>query len=446
MSSSGRLDPAVPVTAIATAESRSVIGVETPGLQRVLSWRSSGSIFSDGTDPKRGVLHRMELRTKEATHDFTAIRDHLTACVEMLEEAKEEIGLFYQMPPPEIVRHRDLFERIWGWERFFPVYNLRYLEEYYRRNARASLARPQPMLSLVSLVYLGREKQVASSRLSDATSGQQHADSADVNDNLATILVHLCCEKETELVSEWRKQGLDGASPEIRLSTAIQKQVINLVLPQKKRIIPPVILDCINCIMKEAELSLVSMRKGIRKGSLADDCDGNLSQNIRYEVFCLIKKYWRAHPSSASVATCAVLLGTTKEAEQMCEKRRQDSLLFGEHTLTTSIRSLALAMLSDDMDAYVLNTATTDGFCYWDYVDPAAIDMPAWCESAKVHVDGSDELSKGKHSTKNKLEEDVTVYNITRGSHALSREMHSTKNKEEDVIVCDIRGGRVVLT
>jgi len=108
MSSSGRLDPAVPVTAIATAESRSVIGVETPGLQRVLSWRSSGSIFSDGTDPKRGVLHRMELRTKEATHDFTAIRDHLTACVEMLEEAKEEIGLFYQMPPPEIVRHRGV--------------------------------------------------------------------------------------------------------------------------------------------------------------------------------------------------------------------------------------------------------------------------------------------------------------------------------------------------
>ena len=59
--------------------------------------------------------------------------------------------------------------------------------------------------------------------------------------------------------------------------------------------------------MKEADLSLVSMRKGIRKGSLADDCDGNLSHNIRYEVFCLIKKYWRAHPSSASVATCAVL-------------------------------------------------------------------------------------------------------------------------------------------
>ena len=72
------------------------------------------------------------------------------------------------------------------------------------------------------------------------------------------------------------------------------------------------------------------------------------------------------------------LKGTTKEAEQMCEKRRRDSLLFGEHTLTTSIRSLALGMLSDDMDAYVLKTATTEGFCYWDYVDPDAIDMPAW--------------------------------------------------------------------
>ncbi|XP_066379454.1 uncharacterized protein [Miscanthus floridulus] len=103
-------------------------------------------------------------------------------------------------------------------------------------------------------------------------------------------------------------------------------------------------------------------------------------------------------------------------------------------------------MLSDDMDAYVLKTATTEGFCYWDYVDPDAIDMPAWCGSAKVHVIGSDELSKEKHSTKNKLEEDVIVYNITRGSHALSREMHSTKNMEEDVIVCDIRGGRVVST
>ncbi|CAD6214231.1 unnamed protein product [Miscanthus lutarioriparius] len=308
----------------------------------------------------------MELRTKEAAYDFAAIRDHLTACVEILEEAKEEIGLFYRMPPPEIVSHRDLFETIWGWERFFPVYNLRYLEEYYRRNARATLAQPQPMLSLFSLVYLGREKQVASSTQSNATSGQQHADSADVNDNLATILVHLCCKKEKEMVSEWKEQGLDDASPEIRLSTAIQKQVINLVLPKKKRIIPPVILDCINCIMKEADLSLVSMRKGIRKGSLADDCDGNLSHNIRYEVFCLIKKYWRAHPSSASVATCAVLF-------------------------------------SGDMEAYVLKTATTEGFCYWDYVDPDAIDMPAWCGSAKVHVDGSDELSKEKHSTKNKM-------------------------------------------
>jgi len=27
------------------------------------------------------------------------------------------------------------------------------------------------------------------------------------------------------------------------------------------------------------------------------------------------------------------------------------------------------------------------------------------CESAKVHVDGSDELSKGKHSTKNKVQQ-----------------------------------------
>jgi hypothetical protein len=113
MSSSGRFDPAVlsgavTATAIATAESRSVIGLETPGLQSVLSWRSSGSIFSVGADPKRGVLHRMELRTKEAAYDFAAIRDHLTACVEILEEAKEEIGLFYRMPPPEIVRHRGM--------------------------------------------------------------------------------------------------------------------------------------------------------------------------------------------------------------------------------------------------------------------------------------------------------------------------------------------------
>lgn len=46
--------------------------------------------------------------------------------------------------------------------------------------------------------------------------------------------------------------------------------------------------------------------------------------------------------------------------------------------MSTSIRSLALGMLSDDMDAYVLKTATTDGFCYWDYVDPAAIDIPTW--------------------------------------------------------------------
>ena len=44
------------------------------------------------------------------------------------------------------------------------------------------------------------------------------------------------------MVSEWKEQGLDDASPEIRLSTAIQKQVINLVLPKKKRIIPPVIV------------------------------------------------------------------------------------------------------------------------------------------------------------------------------------------------------------
>jgi len=72
------------------------------------------------------------------------------------------------------------------------------------------------------------------------------------------------------------------------------------------------------------------------------------------------------------------LKGTAKEAEQICEKRRRDSLLFGEHTLTTSIRSLALSMLSDDMDAYVLKTATTEGFCYWDYVDPDAIDMPIY--------------------------------------------------------------------
>jgi hypothetical protein len=43
------------------------------------------------------------------------------------------------------------------------------------------------------------------------------------------------------------------------------------------------------------------------------------------------------------------LKGTAKEAEQICEKRRRDSLLFGEHTLTTSIRSLALSMLSDDV-------------------------------------------------------------------------------------------------
>ena len=45
MSLSGRFDPAVlsgavTATAIATAESRSVIGVETPGLQSALCWRA----------------------------------------------------------------------------------------------------------------------------------------------------------------------------------------------------------------------------------------------------------------------------------------------------------------------------------------------------------------------------------------------------------------------
>ena len=55
------------------------------------------------------------------------------------------------------------------------------------------------------------------------------------------------------MVSEWKEQGLDDASPEIRLSTAIQKQVINLVLPKKKRIIPPVIV-CVETALHQFTL------------------------------------------------------------------------------------------------------------------------------------------------------------------------------------------------
>jgi len=56
--------------------------------------------------------------------------------------------------------------------------------------------------------------------------------------------------------------------------------------------------------MKEAELILEWLRLGFGPYGLHHD----LSHGIRNRVFCLIKKYSRADPCSASVATCAVLL------------------------------------------------------------------------------------------------------------------------------------------
>jgi hypothetical protein len=155
-------------------------------------------------------------------------------------------------------------------------------------------------------------------------------------------LLSKCCKKEAELVSEWKKQGLRFFSPEIRQSTRIQKEIISLVLPRKNRpipIIPPVFVrtcrnsftsvftlhiyalywssvyllylqyDCINCITKEAGLILEWLRMGFGVYSLYFDHD--LSHDIRDRVFRLIRKYLRADPCSASVATCAVLLVMT---------------------------------------------------------------------------------------------------------------------------------------
>ncbi|XP_066333110.1 uncharacterized protein [Miscanthus floridulus] len=481
----------------ATTKSSSGIEVETPGLQGVVSRCSFGSTISRGTDSKGGVLRRFEIWTMNEDFD----RLYLTEFVELLEEVKEDFGVCFKMPPPRMIQYRDLFERAWGWERFFPVYNPRYLEEFYWRNVKASGAQSETTLGRqpticatagVNLVYLGCEKVIGSTQsdattgqqhansacanhnlacadhnLSDATTGQHHANSACANHdlacadhnlaiadhNLAIILVYLCCKKEAELVSEWKKQrlqysqkkqkkknsqkkqkqktkGLRLLSPEIRLSTSIQKEIISLVLPTEKTpipIIPPVIYDCINCIMKGAELILEWLRLGFGPYGLHHD----LSHGIRNRVFCLIKKYSRADPCSASVATCAVLLGITKESGLVCKKLRQDNdILGGENTLSLDIRRSALDMLAFGMDEYVLKRARIDGFCYRIHFDPASADILTWHEKewqhskaqdtelGKVHVD---ELIKENLATKNKLEEDVTVNGITRGSHELRK-------------------------
>ncbi|CAD6207009.1 unnamed protein product [Miscanthus lutarioriparius] len=255
----------------------------------------------------------------------------------------------------------------------------------------------------------------ADHNLSDATTGQHHANSACANHDLA------CADHN--------------------LAIADHNLAIILVY----------LYDCINCIMKEAELILEWLRLGFGPYGLHHD----LSHGIRNRVFCLIKKYSRADPCSASVATCAVLLGITKESELVCKKLRQDDdILGGENTLSLDICTSALDMLASDMDEYVLKRARIDGFCYRIHFDPASADILTWHEKewrhskaqdtelGKVHVDGAHELIKENHATKNKLEEDVTVNGITRGSHELSKENHSTRNKlEEDVTVSGITSG-----
>ncbi|CAL4926943.1 unnamed protein product [Urochloa decumbens] len=299
------------------------IVIKTPGLGEVLSWRSLGPIFSYGADLKGGVLlrtkvaastpagyvdvlnrkgrvlHRMEFRTKKIASCFRTMRYTLTTWVEQFEAGRKESDLYYLIPPDWIIWYRDLFERVCEWERFFPVDDLIYLEEYYRRNGKA-IGRQQTSFNILAIVYPHREKNVARDTQSDATTRQQQACSANGDDYLVTNLVNL----EVELASEWRKQRL-GAASEIRLSIRILEKGLNFMLQKGDRpIIPDVIHDCLKCIMKEAELILERLKKGLN----SNHYDNKLSHRIRTQAFRLVEKYLRADPCSASVSTRAILL------------------------------------------------------------------------------------------------------------------------------------------
>ncbi|WVZ90919.1 hypothetical protein U9M48_037172 [Paspalum notatum var. saurae] len=392
---------------VSVAESRSGgIVVET-------SWRSFGSIVSDGADLKGGVLHNMELRIERAAVRFSEVRDYLTTWVELFEATKKECELFLQIPPMSIVWHHDLLERAWGWERLFPTNDLRYLEEYYRRNAEASTGRVGVGDSRPHL-----EKKVTGSTKSDAiTAGQQEDGSANDSDYLVT-LVNSCFDKEIELASEWMKERLPAA-PEIKLSIRIQEKALSLLLQKKdRRIIPDVIHDCFKCITKEAELILEQLRKGF----VWCDFDIKFSHEIRTQVFRLVQKYLRADPWSASVPTRAVLLGITKEAELICKKLRQEgSVRMAENGISRTIRSRAVdTLMNSNLDKVARKRCRT-GFCYWHYLDPAAIDIPTCWRKVYDLTEGDGVQTSGlpwvkeNDLTKTELEENVRVYDLTDG-------------------------------
>ncbi|KAL6637707.1 hypothetical protein ACP70R_025279 [Stipagrostis hirtigluma subsp. patula] len=405
------------------------IEAEAPGLQGVVSWRGFGSIFSGGGGGAEGrVVHRMEFKAKDAACHFAMVRADLQVWVKHFEELEKKCGRkAYEIPAWVIVRHHDLFERVWGWERLFPVHDLRYLEEYYRKNGSPDAIAAR--FSIFTLVYPGRNKKDPSATHSDpAATGRRQANSTNGDDNLGCskkdpndtqsdaaatgrreanstngdenlVLVY---EKEDELVDEWMKQGVCPTSDKIRLSSRIQKKIIRFVLRKKGRAVTPAVIhDCIKCILKEAELILERMRNGFD----AYHRYNSLSNDIRKQVFCLMKKYLRADPCYACVATRAVLWGTAKEADLIREKlRREGWISIDEEGMSEAIRLFSLDILCSGLDETLLKSARTAGFRYWDVVEPAVAHVAAWREMdfgyndneetdlEKVQVSGSYEL------------------------------------------------------
>uniref|UniRef100_A0ACD5YJX3 Uncharacterized protein n=1 Tax=Avena sativa TaxID=4498 RepID=A0ACD5YJX3_AVESA len=75
-------------------------------------------------------------------------RKYFMRCIEKMEEEDLEDGTFTkELPRLKIVKHHDLLEKLWGWERLLPMgdsvkwpeYST-YLKEYHRRNVAAAAA------------------------------------------------------------------------------------------------------------------------------------------------------------------------------------------------------------------------------------------------------------------------------------------------------------------
>ncbi|XP_066360523.1 uncharacterized protein [Miscanthus floridulus] len=214
-------------------------------------------------------------------------REYFARLIEEMEEEREYGIITKEMPRPTIVKHHDMLEKIWGWDKLLPKgfsvswsdYST-YLKEYHHHNVHA--VTKDSSVAALAETCLNNEEQLVSE-------------------------LKIQVKPEEERLLQMRKSSI--------LSCLIHKRACSVIHTAGSDVCGAALL----CIAKEADLMCELLRRG------AHPVHDYLIEQSRTMRMCALSLM--NCTSDNSVSASAVMLGMAKEAEMLCMWMRKNNKL-----------------------------------------------------------------------------------------------------------------------